>query len=127
MDMFLDPRLLDLLSGTIASVWGVEILLLMREQPQRYWSRDDLVSELRSSGLVVDQSLQRLERGGLVVHDEHDAVRFAPATTELSSLIDQLDVEYRSRPALVRRAIVSGPDSKLKSFSDAFLIRKPHE
>lgn len=125
--MFLDPRLLDLLSGTIASVWGVEVLLLMRQQPQRYWKRDDLVSELRSSGLVVDQSLHQLERGGLVVSDEQGAARFSPATADLSYLVDQLDVEYRSRPAVVRRAIVSGSGNKLQSFSDAFLIRKPLE
>lgn len=121
----MDPRLVDLLSGTIASVWGVEMLLLLRHDPSRAWTRDELVGELRSSDLVVAQSLERLERAGLIVHDEAGAARFSPATDELRLLVSQLDEEYRLRPGLVRRAIVSPPDKKLSAFTDAFLLRRP--
>lgn len=123
----MDPRLLDLLSGTIASVWGVEILLLMRHDPSRAWKSEALVTELRSSELVVAQSLDRLERAGLIVRDEGGDARFSPATTDLKLLIDQLDEEYRLRPGLVRRAIVSSPGDKLAAFTDAFLLRRPNE
>lgn len=123
--MPVDPRLIDLLSGTIASVWGVEMLLLMRQQPQRNWTSAELVTELRSSELVVDQSLERLERAGLVAHTETGAARFAPATADLAALVDLLEEEYRLRPSAVRKAIVSTPDTKLRSFTDAFLLRKP--
>lgn len=121
----MDPRLLDLLSGTIASVWGVELLLRMRQEPQRNWTSDELVTELRSSELVVDQSLERLERAGLIVRSSRAEAKFSPATDELAALIDQLDDEYRLRPGSVRRAIVSPPDDKLRSFTDAFLLRRP--
>lgn len=121
----MDPRLLELLSGTIASVWGVEMLLLMRQYPQRNWTSGELVTELRSSDLVVDQSLERLERAGLVVRTENGAARFSPATDDLAELVDLLDDEYRLRPSAVRKAIVSVPDNKLRSFTDAFLLRKP--
>lgn len=121
----MDPRLIDLLSGTIASVWGVEMLLLMRQDPQRNWTSAELVTELRSSDLVVDQSLERLERAGLVVRTENGSARFSPATDELTALVDLLDDEYRLRPSAVRKAIVSVPDNKLRSFTDAFLLRKP--
>jgi hypothetical protein len=123
----LDPRLVDLLNGTIASVWGVEILLLMRHDPSRAWNSEALVSELRSSDLVVVQSLERLERAGLIVRDEGGGSRFSPATPELKRLTDQLDEEYRLRPGLVRRAIVSPPGDKLSAFTDAFLLRKPSQ
>lgn len=121
----MDSRLVDLLSGTIASVWGVEMLLLMRGEPTRYWTAEELVTELRSSDLVVDQSMERLERAGLIVRDEAGAARFSPATTELTDLIDELDNEYRSKPGAIRRAIVSAPDNKLSAFTDAFLLRRP--
>ena len=121
----MDSRLVDLLSGTIASVWGVEMLLLMRGEATRYWTPEELVSELRSSDLVVEQSMERLERAGLIVRDGAGAARFSPATTELTDLIDELDNEYRSKPGSIRRAIVSGPDSKLSAFTDAFLLRRP--
>lgn len=121
----MDSRLADLLSGTIASVWDVEILLRMRQESSRYWAPAELVSELRSSDLVVDQSVDRLERAGLIVRNEGGAARFSPATPDLTALIDQLDEEYRSKPGAIRRAIVSAPDNKLNAFTDAFLLRRP--
>lgn len=121
----MDPRLLDLLSDTIASVWAVELLLLLRQDASRHWQYDDLVGELRSSKLVVEQAVERLERGGLVVRNEAGSVSFGPASAELTLLVEELEKEYRSRPDLVRRTIVSGGDSKLRSFTNAFLFRKP--
>jgi hypothetical protein len=111
-DWFLDPRLVGLSSGTVGSVLGIEILLLMRQDPSRAWNSEALVSELRSTDLVVVQSLERLERAGLIVQDEGGGSRFSAATLELRRLTDQLDEEYRLRSGLVRRTIVSPPGDK---------------
>jgi hypothetical protein len=120
-----DPRLLDILGSSIGSIWALELLLILRRDPARTWTSAALVTELRSSDLVVSQSIERLERGGLVVRDDDGAVRFAPATPDLETAITSIDDEYRLRPGAVRRAIIAAPDDKLKSFSDAFLFRKP--
>jgi hypothetical protein len=114
-----------MLQTTIASVWGLELLLLLRGQPARRWTAQDLVTELRSSRLIVDGSVDRLERGGLVSRDEAGAVAFSPANAELEALVEAIEQEYRLRPDYVRRAIVSGADNKLNSFANAFILRKP--
>lgn len=120
----MDPRLIEILRGPITSVWSLELLLLLRRHAERAWQPDELVIELRASGVIVRQSLDQLERAGLVVRDGTGAVRFGPATPDLTALIELLDQEYRSKPDAVRRAIIATPDNQLKSFTDAFLIRK---
>lgn len=114
-----------MLQTTIASVWGLELLLLLRREPTRRWASDELVSELRSSRLIVDSSLDRLERGGLVDRDEAGTVSFSPANVQLEGLIEAIEGEYRLRPDYVRRSIVAGADNKLNSFANAFILRKP--
>jgi hypothetical protein len=114
-----------MLQTTIASVWALELLLLLREQATRRWAPGELVTELRSSRLVVDGSLDRLERGGLVDRDEAGTVCFSPVSTDLESLVEAIEQEYRLRPDYVRRSIVSGSENKLNSFANAFILRKP--
>lgn len=121
----LDRRVQELLHAVIASVWCLELLLLLRRSPSTPSSPADLVTELRSSRVIVDSSLERLERGGLVARDADGSVCYAPASDDLDGLVQQLEDEYRLRPDFVRRAIVSAPDTKLKSFADAFVLRKP--
>ena len=121
----MNPRVRELLQTTIGSVWGLELLLLLRRESTRRWAPEELVDELRSSQLVIQKALERLERGGLVDRDETGAVSFTAASTELAALVDEIDAEYRLRPDFVRRLIVAGPDDKLNSFADAFIFRKP--
>ena len=123
--MQLDRRVQDLLHTVIDSVWCLELLLLLRRHSPSSYSPGDLVTELRSSRVIVDSSLERLERGGLVARDGDGNASYAPANDDLHHLVQQLEDEYRLRPDFVRRAIVSAPDSKLKSFADAFVLRKP--
>lgn len=121
----MDQQLLDLIKRSIGSVWALELLLLLRESG-RAWSEPELVTELRSSRLVVSQSLAGLAASGLVEISE-DGVRYRPAEEATGRLVDQLAVEYRNRPDAVRRAIVAPVDDKLKSFSDAFFWGKKQD
>lgn len=121
----MNPRVRELLQTTIGSVWGLELLLLLRRASAKRWVPEELVVELRSSQLVIQKALERLERGGLVDRDGAGAVSFSVANEELASLVDEIDAEYRLRPDFVRRLIVARPDDKLNSFADAFIFRKP--
>lgn len=116
---------MEMLHSSVSSVWSLELLLLLKRHAERVWQRGELVNELRASDTIVDQSLAQMERGGLVVRHADGSANFAPATPELMALVEMLEVEYRSKPATVRRAIVSARDDQLKSFIDAFIIRKP--
>lgn len=121
----MNPRVREMLQTSIGSVWGLELLLLLRQEPMKRWTPEQLVDELRSSQLVIEKSLERLERGGLVDRDDQGAVSFTLASEDLEAVVDEIDQEYRLRPDFVRRLIVAGPDDKLNSFANAFILRKP--
>jgi DNA-binding transcriptional ArsR family regulator len=120
----MDRRLLDFIQSSFASVWSLETLAFLRARPDERFSADDLVRELRGSGPVVELSLATLQAAGLTAAETDGRVRYAPASAELDELAGATVVAFLERPAMVRRLILLGPDEKLKSFSDAFLIRK---
>jgi biotin operon repressor len=117
-----DQDLFGFIREQLGSVWGLELLLLMRRQGDRHWSPQELVGELRASSTLVADNLASLEKAGLVVEGDDGRYVFSPASPLLSSLCDQLDTAYRERPVTVINAIVSPPD-KLKALADAFRIK----
>jgi len=121
-----DQDLFGFIREQLHSVWALELLLLMRRTPDRHWSEQELVSELRANPTLVSDNLATFERGGLVTADEDGRFSYGPASLLLSALCDQLDDAYRERPVKVINAIVSPPD-KLQTLADAFRIRGDRE
>ena len=116
--------LVEFLQDSFDSVWSLEILLALRREPDRSWKPEEIVDELRSSRVVVGQSLDRLLAAGLVLVEEDGGVRYSPHSLEEDRLVEQLDEAYRVKPSAVRRLIIHSPVDKLRSFSDAFRIIK---
>ena len=112
------------LQDSFRSVWSVELLLLLHGQPDRTWTTQQLVSELRSSEAVVQQGISDLSAAGLVVMDNQSEVRFAPASSDLRTLVERLAETYRVMPSAVRRLVILRPTETLRRFSDAFRIVK---
>lgn len=105
------------------SVWALELLLFLKTHADRAWAPDDLVAALRTSDTVVASGLRALVAGGLVADDADGAVRYAPASDDLSRLADVTQALYAKKPDAVRRLIVSGAIPGLSAFSDAFRLR----
>lgn len=84
-----------------------------------------MVTELRSSELVVAQSVSCLLNAGLLIDEGDSTIRFASVSADLADFVEKLAHEYRTRPNQIRRMIVSRSNTKLTSFSDAFLLRRP--
>jgi hypothetical protein len=120
-----DRDLQQLIESSIDSVWTLEVLLLLHAARERSWTVRALTDDLRSSELVITQSTAILRTAGLIIEEADGAVRYRPAAPNMDALVARLGEEYRSRPATVRRAIVAPQNTKLQSFSDAFLLRKP--
>jgi len=116
------PDLQSFIRESVRSVWALELLLLMRRQPDRRWTATQLVGELRASTSLVTENLAGFERAGLVVGDDCDGHRFAPASPVLVKLCDELDQAYRERPVAVINAIASSKD-KLQTLADAFKLK----
>lgn len=110
--------------ATFRSVWSLELLCFLRKHPERDWAATELVSVLRASDLVMEQSLAALTAAGLVVTDAKGAARYQPATPALDLLAAETEAIYARSPDAIRRMIVSSVNGDLTAFADAFRFRK---
>lgn len=106
----------------VRSVWALELLLVLKRDPERCWEAQALVGELRASMGLVNDNLHRFERGGLVVRDDDGCWRYAPASPILGELSDRLESAYRERPVAIVN-LIAAPRDPLQSLADAFKFR----
>jgi len=114
--------LLRFIASSFRSVWALELLLVLKGD-QRLWPRDELVSTMRASELVVSNALDSLVAAGLASL-EGGGARFMPVSDEVADYVDRAEKLYAVRPDAVRRAIVSASAADLTAFADAFRLRK---
>lgn len=106
----------------VRSVWALELLLALKRDPERCWTGDELVRELRASTSLVNINLQAFERSGLAVKDDSGCYRYAPASPVLDGLCNDLESAYRERPVATIN-LISKPSDPLQSLADAFKFR----
>ncbi|HLY05962.1 MAG TPA: hypothetical protein VKR31_09465 [Rhizomicrobium sp.] len=105
------------------SVWDMELLLLLHDDPEREWTAEQLVHQLRASDTVVSSGLGRLHTAGIIIQGARDAYRYRSEAPRLDFVVQALANTYRSNPVSVIKMIVGAPDADLRIFSDAFRIR----
>ena len=110
------------IGSSFRSVWALELLLLLKGD-KRPWSRDELITALRASELVVNKTLEELLAAGVISIDGDQAV-YQPASADMRKAIDEVERLESARPDAVRRAIVSTASSGATAFADAFRLRK---
>lgn len=123
--MVLSDDALTLLRSSVRSVWGLEMLLLLRGEQGRSWSADALIGELRGSSVVVAEALSSLTTAGLVIDEGGGAYRYRPAAPVFDQWVQEISDAYAQRPSVVIRQIFSAPDSKVQIFADSFRFRSP--
>jgi hypothetical protein len=106
----------------VRSVWALELLLRLKRDPERCWTVDELVSDLRASHSLVSDNLTGFVGAGLVVADDRGCFRYQPAAAVLTQVCDELDEAYRAKPVTVIRWI-SAPTERLQSLADAFKFK----
>ncbi|MBW3558970.1 MAG: hypothetical protein KY446_09775 [Proteobacteria bacterium] len=117
----LDEDLLSFIQGSIRSVWALELLLLLRREPDRTWTAEDAARELRANARLVSDQFAGLQTAGLIACEA--GCRYAPAGPMLDALCARLETAYRERSGQVIKAIMAGPNDKLQIFADAFRLR----
>ena len=118
----MDKDVSEFLQGSFRSVWSLELLLVLQGQPDRAWTPQELIAELRSSEAVVRQGIGDLLAAGMIVTEGDDRVRYGPASATLRDLMPRVIKAYQVESSNVRRLIVHRPSEKLRNFSDAFKI-----
>lgn len=118
-----EAELAQFIRSTFRSVWTLELLLHLRRSG-RPMSRAELVESLRASESVVTTATDTLFSVGLIVPENDDVVRYAPAAADLDRLVDRTANLYMQKPDAVRRLIVTAATDPAAAFSDAFRLRR---
>jgi hypothetical protein len=114
-----------LIAERIDSLVQLEVLLLLRAAPDRPWTAAEVAQALRIDPTWATGQLGDLAARGLLASaDVPGAYRYAPATPELVRAVTQLEKDYAERRVTVITLIFSKPVDKLRSFADAFRLRK---
>ena len=117
-----DEDVLRFIAASFPSVWALELLLALKRE-RRLWSHQELVAALRASELVVSKALDALVAAGLASSEGGGAV-YLPVNRDVDECVGRVEELYRTRPNLVRRAIVSTATSSAAAFADAFKLRR---
>ena len=119
-----DEDVSSFIRSTFRSVWALELLCFLRQEPALGRSHEEMVAGLRGSDLVVTQSVQALTAAGLVIAEADGSARYCPASRDVDDLADGAVALYRRSPDAVRRAIVAAANPAITAFADAFRLRK---
>lgn len=111
-----------LIAREIDSVEKLEVLLFLRSGAARAWTPDEVSASLRSDPTSVLRRLEALAEGGLAQVGE-DGFRYAAAGDDARDVADLAEC-YAKRRHSVISLIFGGPDEGIRSFSDAFRLRR---
>lgn len=107
----------------ITSVEAIEVLLLLRGDPDRAWTPQQVSKELYSQTESAAHRLEDLASRGLLVRDG-DGYRYRPRTADLRAAMETLADTYARRRVRLISFIFSPPDHPGRAISDAFRLRK---
>ena len=107
----------------IHSVAQLEILLMLRKEPERTWTSAEITSALYLQSQMVAQLLADIAQRGFAVQTEN-CFRYQPANDADRQLIERLAQVYQERRVAVIAEIFSKPIDFIKAFADAFRLRK---
>ena len=119
-----EDAIIDFVSRSFRSVWPVELLSLLSQEPHSAWQIEALARQLRATKPVVTQGLTALAAMGFVAVTEDQAYQLRPASPELAELARELSSLYNRKPRAVLRAIYAAPSDRIQTFADAFRLRK---
>jgi DNA-binding Lrp family transcriptional regulator len=114
------------LARYVGSIEQLEILLLLAEQPSRSFRAGEVAQIIYASPESVVRRLRKMENDQLIsATDETDpAYTYAPRSSELDQVIQELARAYRERRVAVITLIASRPMENVRAFSDAFRLGK---
>jgi hypothetical protein len=117
-------QLKSFIANSFRSVWALELLKYLAENPGSYYSSEELIAALRASDAVVSQSVENLTVAGLAVVDGEGKAAYQKGSAEQAALVKAAIAYYARSPDQVRRLIVAQCAPGVTAFADAFKLRK---
>ncbi|HYO08819.1 MAG TPA: hypothetical protein VER17_07580 [Tepidisphaeraceae bacterium] len=118
------PEVKAFLADHIESVLQLEVLLLLRSRAGEGWSADAVSREFRIDSAWTGGQLATLAGSGLLSHAPGGQFHYAPRSPALDQAVAATAEAYATRRVTLIGLIFSKPPSPLRSFADAFRIRK---
>jgi hypothetical protein len=116
------------LQATIPAVDAAELLLLVADRPDVWASPAELVERLRPKTPMTEDEVRRnldvFAARGLLEPGPEGRLRFRPASEDLARHVRTLAQAYEERPVTLVRVIYALKDAKIRTFADAFRLRK---
>ncbi|AWJ82410.1 hypothetical protein TSH58p_02515 (plasmid) [Azospirillum sp. TSH58] len=112
------------LQHSIKTVWTLEILLILRRDPDRTWNSEEVIRESRSSTLILQEVLENLQQADLIDTDGDHRIRYRSATPALERLVAEIASAQARRPAAVTKALLSVSSDKVQNFAGTFRVGK---
>lgn len=123
-DFEFSPEFCEFLQTTIPSVDAAELLLVFHSKPEARMTLDEAAARL-GPGIdfgQISRHIQSFEAQGLLARED-GGYKYRP-TARLGDLADKLSQAYTQRPVTLVRIIYALRDSSIRSFADAFKLRK---
>ena len=111
----------------IADVDAAELLLQLAREPGRPYDVRALLGALHPTAIseaTARRHLGLFEERGLVDSPQESQYRYSPASSEVDACVQALMRVYNARPVTMVRMIYALRDEKIRSFADAFMIKK---
>jgi hypothetical protein len=117
-------RLESFIVSSFRSVWALELLRHLAENPGKFFTSEELIAALRASDAVVSQSVDNLTAAGLAVVDGEGRAGYHEASAEQGALVKWAIDLYARSPDKVRRLIVAQSAPGVTAFANAFKLRR---
>ncbi|HEU5178978.1 MAG TPA: hypothetical protein VFU24_16115 [Burkholderiales bacterium] len=103
------------LQASVPTVQAAELLLQLAADP---------TAEVRARDAAEAKVLQSFHASGLAMASVDQAYQYRPANETLHGHVQVLAKAYEERPVTLIRIIYALRDGKIRSFADAFRLRK---
>lgn len=126
-DVEFSDEFCQFIQANIPAVDAAELLLFLADRPDLAWDLPDVLRKLRPSVNITDADAERYVEGfvsrGLLARAEGRKVQYRPEAPEAAH-VRTLAQAYEERPVTLIRVIYALRDQKIRTFADAFRLRK---
>jgi hypothetical protein len=122
----ISQELKTFLKGHIRSVFGLEVLLLLRRERIRSFTAPVIASEVGIEIDVAQQQLSELTSANLIetMNGEVATYRYAPVDQTLASLVDQLAAAYAKQRVPILSLILAEHEDRTRCFVEAYRLNR---
>jgi len=119
-----EDAIFQFVKNTFRSVWPLELLLVLSQEPARPWSVGALVRELRASVPLVIDGLAVLQAAEFVVGDRDRTLALPACVRPAGRVGTGIDRPLQKQAAQCRARDLRGTGGPDSDFADAFRLRK---